>query len=96
MADYKLSKAAEQDIENILAYSYRTFGEKVAENYFIGLKECLQTLSENPLIGINSDSLRKGYFRHPHQSHIVFYKLKTNGIFIVRILHKNMDIKQHL
>jgi toxin ParE1/3/4 len=96
MVNYKLSKAAEQDIENILDYSYLTFGEKVAENYFIDLKECLQTLSENLFIGINSDSLRKGYFRHPHQSHIIFYKLKTNGIFIVRILHKNMDIKQHL
>ena len=96
MPNYKLSKVAEKDIENILDYSYLTFGEKVAEKYFIDLKECLQTLSENPLIGINSDSLRKGYFRHPHQSHLVFYKLKTNGIFIVRILHKSMDIKQHL
>ncbi len=60
MANYKFSKAAEQDIENILDYSYRSFGEKVAENYFLDLKKCLQTLSENPLIGINSDSLRKG------------------------------------
>jgi plasmid stabilization system protein ParE len=60
MANYKFSKAAEQDIENILDYSYLSFGEKVAENYFANLKECLQILSENPLIGINGDSLRKG------------------------------------
>ena len=96
MANYKLSKAAEQDIENILDYSYLSFGEKVAENYFLDLKKCLQLLSENPLIGINNDSLRKGYFGHPHQSHLIFYKLKTNGIYIVRILHKIMDIKRHL
>lgn len=96
MADYKFSKAAERDIKNILDYSYCTFGEKVAEKYFIDLKKCLQILSDNPYIGINSDSLRKGYFRHPHQSHVIFYKLKTNGIYIVRILHKSMDIKRHL
>lgn len=96
MTNYQLSKSAEQDIKNILDYSYVAFGEKVAEQYFISLKKCLQTLGESPLIGINNDLWRKGYFRHPHKSHLIFYKLKGNGIYIVRILHKKVDIKRHL
>lgn len=94
MAKYQFSKSAEQDINNILDYSYLSFGEKVTEQYFIELKKCLEILGENPLIGINSDLWRKGYFRHPHESHVIFYKLKADGIHIVRILHKSVESKR--
>lgn len=96
MAKHQFSKSAEQDINNILDYSYLSFGEKIAEHYFVELKKCLEILSENPLIGVNSDSWRKGYFRHSHKSHVIFYKLKTDGIHIVRILHKSIDSKRIL
>jgi toxin ParE1/3/4 len=96
MAKYQFSKSAEQDINAILDYSYESFGEKATEHYFAELKKCFELLSENPFIGINSDSWRKGYFRHPHKSHVIFYKLKTDGIYIVRILHKSVDSKRIL
>ena len=96
MPSYRLSKAAVNDIRQILDYSYNNFGEKVAEDYYLSLQKCLLMLSENPLIGQDSSELRAGYFRHPHKSHRIFYKLTVTGIFVVRVLHKSVDVKRYL
>lgn len=93
---YQLSKAADKDIEKILEYSYQEFGIKQTLKYKDGLTSCLDTLAQNPKAGRKCSVIKAEYFRFEYQSHIIFYKQRNTGIFIVRIIHKSMDIERQL
>lgn len=96
MANYKLSIKAERDISGILEYSYKNFGEKIASDYYLSLKNTFVLLSEQPQIGRNIENIRTGYYCHEHTKHTIFYSLKENSILIIRVLHQNMDFERHL
>lgn len=51
-------------------------------------------LDENPAMGSMADDIKPGYRRFAHQSHMIFYRNHEQGIPIVRILHKAMDIEK--
>lgn len=93
---YELSEAAARDIESILERSITDFGPTQTENYFQSLRNCLQLLDANPEMGGRVDEIRSDYRRFAHQSHVIFYRRTEQGIFIIRILHKHMDIKNNL
>ena len=94
---YKLSRAAAQDIENLLSHSLMEFGLSQTECYVSSLTNCLQLLAKNPELGHPVDGIRTGYRRFPHKSHLIFYKpTGGNDILIVRILHSHMDAIRHI
>jgi len=84
------------DVENILERSLKEFGGTQTEQYYISLKQCLELLSANPGMGHSAEDIKPGYHRFPHRSHIIFYTVTGYDIFIIRILHKSMDITDHL
>lgn len=90
-ADYRLSRKAASDIENILDFSVREFGLEKAESYYQSLTQCLRLLSDNPEMGKIEDELRAGYRSFIHESHVIYYMARENDILIVRIFHKRMD-----
>jgi toxin ParE1/3/4 len=96
MAGYELSQAADRDLTEIYAYSYREFGAKTADAYFVSLEDCLTRLAESPQLGRSIAHIRPGYFRFEHASHVVFYTRVKRGIRIVRVLHQRMDAERHL
>lgn len=96
MADYELSNAADRDLTDIYTYSYRQFGEAVANRYFSELEECFSHLAEFPRLGRSIEHIRPGYFRFEHQSHTVFYVITDFGVSIIRVLHESMDPERHL
>ena len=93
---YKFSQAAARDVENILQSSLKDFGYNQTEQYFSSLNKCLRLLSLNPTMGKSAEDLESGYYRFPHRSHVIFYQIDNTDIFILRILHKSMDITEHL
>ena len=93
---YVLSDAAAKDIEQILDRSVIDFGSHQTELYTHSLKHCLELLGENPKLGSSADDIRSGYRRFTHESHVVFYRVTGGGVLIVRVLHKRMDINQHI
>lgn len=91
MADYELSGKADEDLVEIYIYSFQKFGEAKADAYFLSLEECFSLLAEQPGIGRNIDHIRKGYLRHEHGRHSIFFMKNRKGITIVRVLHQHMD-----
>ncbi len=91
---YLLSEKAADDLEAILDYSYLNFGMEVMQGYYDSLENCLETLDENPDLGLNVDSVSSGYLCFYHRSHMIFYQKSIQGIYIVRFLHKSMDAAQ--
>lgn len=96
MSKYSLSVAAECDLDSILEYSLLNFGEEVAYEYFISLKHCISLIADSPELGQNISHIGKGYYKHIHASHMIFYKKERSAVFIIRILHKAMDVETNL
>ena len=92
---YTFSKRADKEISKILEYSYREFGLGLdqAEKYKTGLENCFQLLADDPGMGRVCNDIRNEYFRHEHESHIIFYRQRSDDIFITAIIHDRMDIK---
>lgn len=96
MAEYVLSKKADEDLDEIYVYSAQNFGEARADKYFLGLCTCLQTLADNPRMGREAAELNPGLLWHRHERHVIFYMGEDAGIFVVRVLHEAMDFIRHL
>lgn len=96
MADYALSNQADRDLTEIYIFTYQKFSPVKADSYLLALDETFLNLAENPHLGKQIDSIRKGYFRYEHVSHSIFYKRKGKDILIVRVLHQKMDAKRHI
>ena len=92
---YQLTEEAAKDVEEILAHSVKSFGILRTEQYFDALKECIELLADNPEIGHCADVRLQEYLRFPYESHVIYYKVLSTSILVVRILHERMDPKLH-
>lgn len=96
--NYKISKQAEIDLENIWLYTFEEWSLQQADYYFDLLMNEIEYISENPKSGKDYSNVRKGYFRSKIKSHFIFYRInpKEEQIEIIRILHQQMDIDSHI
>ena len=93
---FQLRPKAEKDLERIYDYSLQEFGDDRADQYIMDLDVAFQKLADDPSLGKNYDFVRSKLQVYPVVSHVIFFKLSTKGITIVRILHKSMDYGRHL
>lgn len=96
MRAVRLTPAARRDLDGIWDYTTRNWNSEQAETYTRGLWQLMRMLSLNPKLGRNIDDIRRGYFKFPVASHVLFYQPATDGIEIIRILHKSMDVERNL
>ena len=65
MAEYRLSPAAEHDLENIWhRYTCRQWSVGQAEHYIDMLSAAFGELASSPMIASACDHIRPGYHRH--------------------------------
>jgi toxin ParE1/3/4 len=96
MADYKLSVAAESDLDAIYNYTFETFGPRQADIYLESLGDAFRRLAGMPEVGRKADGLRPGLFRYLFQSHMIFYTNENDEIVTRRVLHARMDFGSRL
>ena len=93
MNKFELSSKAKTDLIKIAKYTQTTWGLTQRNDYLKVLDNTFHLLADDPELGINCDYIRQGYSKYPQGSHVFYYKeYKNNQIFIVRILHKSMDV----
>ncbi len=92
---YRFSEAVAREIEMILEKSVADSGIRHTEVYFNALKKCLAIINRNTHMGIVAEDINPDYRRFIHRNHIIFYRITESGIYIVRILEKQMDIVKH-
>lgn len=96
MLEINIQTAAKEDLIDIWKYSYERWGEIQADRYVDDLYRGIQTIAENPKIGMAySESFLDLRFLSVNLHH-VFYYLTDNSVEIVRVLYKRMDTKSHL
>ena len=96
MAEYRLSPAAERDLEGIWRYTRREWELEQAELYTDLLTAAFQMLSEAPKSAPACDHIRPGYRRRNVERHMIYFRITDYGIAIIRILHERMDAPRHL
>ncbi len=96
--NYKISREASRDIENIWLYTIEKWSTSQADRYFNLIMDEIEYLTKDPESGEDYSKVRKGYFRSRIKSHFIFYRInrKNEEIEIIRILHQRMDIEARL
>ncbi len=93
MSKFILSSEADQDMIDIYLYTREYFGIRQAEIYSKNLIDSFQLLAEHP---------RFGRFYSPFacrfecQGHSIYYQIKDDHTFILKILHQRMDPGRYL
>lgn len=92
MSSFVLSQSAYSDLKNIAIYTQKTWGEAQRKTYLKNLDAEFYKLSSNPELGKSCDYIQKNLKKYAYKSHVVFYQVQVDRVFIVRILHKRMDV----
>lgn len=92
---YKLSNLAAKDFEQIFEYTLLNYGVKQADDYVEGLLGVLLTFSEQPFMGRECPDISLGLRRHDFNRHAIFYRSQGAKVYVVRILHQQMEPLRH-
>jgi toxin ParE1/3/4 len=90
------SKLAEADIDEIWDYSAERWSVEQADAYVDQLHNIAERIARNPAIGRDGSSIRPGLFRYPAMSHMIYFRKRSSGIIIVRVLHQSMDASRYV
>lgn len=94
---YIISSKSRSDIKSVAKYTIKEFGKSQSLKYANGLKVILGELANNPELGRRYVAVKNQMLlRYRFKSHVVFYYLVSDGIFIVRVLGGKMDFPKHL
>jgi toxin ParE1/3/4 len=96
MAEYRLSPAAESDMEGIWRYTAKQWGIEQAHRYTDTVTAAFQELADAPKTAPACDHIRVGYRRRGVERHIIYFRITAYGISVVRVLHDRMDAARHL
>lgn len=85
------------DIQNIWDYTTYQWSISQAEKYFNIISTTIQLIASNPkLFGRFYTKLGKGIRGYRAGKHIILYRVVSEGIEVVRIVHGSMNITHHL
>ena len=87
MTDYRLSRRAEADLGKIFDHSLQHFGLNQAKRYRASLLTCLSMLADHPRMGRLARSVGDNVRRHEHQSHVILYEERADGINVLAFVH---------
>jgi toxin ParE1/3/4 len=93
VSGYFLSLDADEDLQDIYAYSDEVWGARRAALYLTGLYEVFDQIGRNPAMGRLRRELGDDLRSFPHGSHVVFYMPWQGEVAIVRVLHGSMDFE---
>lgn len=96
MAEYRLTPAAENDLESIWTYTAHQWGMEQADRYIESATSAFAELANSPKAAPTCDHIRPGYRRQRVARHMIYFQITDYGIAVVRILHDRMDAPRHL
>ena len=89
MSSIEVSALAQTDLLNIYLYGAEVYGRDVALRYTASLHEAFSLIAKFPKMGRLVRDFELACRRHEHGVHIVFYEERTEGILVVRIVHRS-------
>jgi toxin ParE1/3/4 len=96
MAEYRLTPAAEGDLEAIWSYTTQQWGLDQANRYIDIITAAFEQLAERPKSAPACDAIRPGYRRCSVERHMIYFRITAYGIAIIRVLHDRMEAQRNL
>lgn len=96
MAEYRLSPRAQRDLGGVFDYTVTQWGLPQALRYTDLIEAACADLAEAPQQAQSCANIRPGYRRRSVENHIIYFRLTSYGIAVIRILHQRMDAVRHL
>jgi len=96
MAEYRLTPAAQRDLDGIFDYTVAQWGLTKALQYTDLIETACANLAAAPHQAQGYDHVRQGYRRRSVEQHVIYFQPRRYGIAVIRILHHRMDAARHL
>jgi toxin ParE1/3/4 len=96
MVEYRLTPAAERDLESIWKYTVQQWDVEQADRYIDFLTAALAELAASPTAAPSCEQIRPGYRRWGVKRHMIYFRITDYGIAVIRVLHNRMDAPRHL
>jgi toxin ParE1/3/4 len=90
MKRFVVSAGARKDIDEIAAYTTRTWSSQQTDRYLSRLEDGFHLLAQSPSMGRPCKEIDPELRRFEVEKHVVFFRLKRDGIRIVRVLHQQV------
>lgn len=90
----ELSDRARRDFRDILSYTLQMWGDRQLAEYQGKIDSALSAITQNPHAGREKAGSVLRVFRVGR--HLIFYRIDGVTVYVVRILHDQMDIDSHL
>lgn len=91
MLTLTLSVHAAADLESIADFTLAEFGEEQAYIYYQQLQVVFELLRVQPLLGKDYNDIKAGVRRLVHRSHCIYYQVREDSLFILRVLSRWQD-----
>ena len=95
MSFVRFTPAAQRDLEGIWEYTFDVWGLAQAERYVDDIRDVCEGLASGKRVGRRVE-VRDGYLKCPVGRHLVFYRMGSDGVDVVRVLHQRMDTERWL
>lgn len=90
---YRLTRDAEADLDDIWSYIAQESGvPDIARHLVEAIAERFDVLAAHPRMGRARSDLRRGLRSHPVGNYLIFYRIVSTDVVIIRVLHGRRDI----
>jgi toxin ParE1/3/4 len=97
MATFKFTNKAVNDLSDIWNYTFETWSESQADNYYRLLINACTAIAKKPEIGKVYPEIYPDLMGKLISKHVIFYRvIEDQTIEITRILHERMDLKNKM
>ena len=86
------SLAAEEDLISVWMYVARQASETIADDQLRAIGRVSEAIGEWPLAGRGRDETLAGLRSIPASPYVIFFRPKSGGVEILRVLHERRDI----
>ncbi len=93
---YRLTRPAERQIEEVIEYTDKMFGESQTLAYISGLQASFEQIGQFPGIGVAAFEIKAGWRRYRYQSHYIFYRVSAEHVVIEAVIHTRRRIRPDL
>lgn len=96
MAEYRFSPRAQRDLDGVFDYTVAQWDLAQAMRYTDLLEAASADLAEAPQQAQGCAHIRPGYRRRSVEQHVIYFRVTSYGIAVMRILHQRMDAARHI
>jgi toxin ParE1/3/4 len=92
---YRLAPDARRDVRRIWAYIAED-NETAANRAIEEFNRKFELLGRNPRAGRTRDEVRPGLRSFPAEEYLIFYRITTTGVRIMRVIRGRRDVQRLL